>query len=115
MEIAFGDIKHIIIDIVLVECHCVLFHIWVSECPQTDKTSIDFRVWCARKKRPHRDFVAANIAAVNRPLSVCLDPNKTIVSTSFFRVAYGYRVLFVRTLTSEQTDRDIRKRREKMK
>ena len=34
MEIAFGDIKHIIIDIVLVECHRVIFHIWVSECPK---------------------------------------------------------------------------------
>ena len=34
MEIAFGDIKHIIIDIVFVEYHCVLFHIWVSECPK---------------------------------------------------------------------------------
>ena len=33
MEIAFGDINQIIIDI-LVECHCVLFHIWVSECPK---------------------------------------------------------------------------------
>ena len=34
IEIAFGDIKHIIIDIVLVECNCVLFHIWVSKCPK---------------------------------------------------------------------------------
>ena len=36
MEITFYNIKHIIIDIVLVECHCVLglFHIWVSECPK---------------------------------------------------------------------------------
>ena len=34
MEIAFDDIKHIIIDILLVECHCVLFYIWVSECPK---------------------------------------------------------------------------------
>ena len=32
MEIAFGDMKHIIVDIVLVECNCALFHIWVSEC-----------------------------------------------------------------------------------
>ena len=34
MEIAFGDIKNIKIDIVLVECHCVLFQIWVSERPK---------------------------------------------------------------------------------
>ena len=34
MEIAFDDIKHMIIDILLVECQCVLFYIWVSECPQ---------------------------------------------------------------------------------
>ena len=34
MKIAFGDIKHITIDIVLIECHCVLFHIGVSECPK---------------------------------------------------------------------------------
>ena len=34
-EIAFDDIKHIIIDILLlVECHCVLSYIWVSECPK---------------------------------------------------------------------------------
>ena len=33
MEIAFGDINQIIIDISLVERHCVLFYIWVSECP----------------------------------------------------------------------------------
>ena len=33
MEIAFDDIKPIIIDISLVECHCLLFYIWVDECP----------------------------------------------------------------------------------
>ena len=33
MEIAFGDINHIIIDIYIVECHCVLSYLWVSECP----------------------------------------------------------------------------------
>ena len=30
MEIAFDDVKHIIIDILLVECHCVLYSIWVQ-------------------------------------------------------------------------------------
>ena len=34
MEIAFNDIKYIIINILHVECHCVLFNIWVSECPK---------------------------------------------------------------------------------
>ena len=33
IEIAFGDINQIIIDISLVECYCVLFYICVSECP----------------------------------------------------------------------------------
>ena len=32
MEKAFDDIKQIIIDITLVECHCWLFYIWVIEC-----------------------------------------------------------------------------------
>ena len=34
MEIAFDDVKHIIIDILLVECHCVLYSIWVIDCPK---------------------------------------------------------------------------------
>ena len=34
MEIEFDDIKHIIIDILLVECHFMLSHIWVIECPK---------------------------------------------------------------------------------
>ena len=34
MEIAIDDINHTITDISLVECHCVLFYIWVSECPK---------------------------------------------------------------------------------
>ena len=42
MEIAFNDIKHIIIVILLFECNCVLLYIWVSECPNTDKTPGDF-------------------------------------------------------------------------
>ena len=67
MEIAFGDIKHILIDIVVVECHC---HMWSVNVPNTDKPPGDVRIWCARK----RDVVAANIAAVNLPLSVCSDP-----------------------------------------
>ena len=33
MEIAFDDVKHIIIDILLIEYHCVLFYIWVNICP----------------------------------------------------------------------------------
>ena len=48
MEMTFRDIKHIVIDIVLVECHCVLLHIWVIS--QIQITLGDFRVWCARKK-----------------------------------------------------------------
>ena len=32
MEIAVDDINHVIIDIFLVQCHCVSFYIWVSEC-----------------------------------------------------------------------------------
>ena len=59
MEIAFGDINHIIIDIYLVECHCVLFHLWVSECP--NNTPGDFPIWCA------------NIAAIIPPCSVYSD------------------------------------------
>ena len=34
MEIAFDDIKHIMIEILLVENHCVLSYIRVSECPK---------------------------------------------------------------------------------
>ena len=34
MEITFNDVKNILIGILLVECHCVLFYIWVSECPK---------------------------------------------------------------------------------
>ena len=34
MGIAFGDIKHIIIDILFFEDYCVLFYIWVSKCPK---------------------------------------------------------------------------------
>ena len=42
--------------------------------PNTDKTPGDFRNWCARKK----DFVAANIAAIILPRSVCPDTNSYI-------------------------------------
>ena len=38
--------------------------------PITDETPGDFRIWCARKK----NFVAANIAAIILPRSVCSDP-----------------------------------------
>ena len=72
MEIAFGDINQIIIDILLVECHCVLFNYMSMNVPITDKIPSDFRIWCARKK----DFVAANIAAIIAPQSVCSDPKK---------------------------------------
>ena len=34
MEVAFDDIKHIVINILLFECHCVLFYIYVIECPK---------------------------------------------------------------------------------
>ena len=71
MEITFDDIKYIIIDIVLVECNCVLFIFGSVNVSNTDKTPGDFRIWCARKK----DCVSANIAAANLPLSVCSYPN----------------------------------------
>ena len=41
-EIAFDDIKHVIIDILLVKCHRVLFSIWVSEYPKFRYTLGDF-------------------------------------------------------------------------
>ena len=31
IEIAFDDVIN---DILLVECHCMLFYIWISECPK---------------------------------------------------------------------------------
>ena len=65
MEIAFDDIKHIIIDVLLVECHLCYF-IFGS----VNVTNTDFRIWCARKN----NFVAANIAAIILPRSVCSDP-----------------------------------------
>ena len=64
MEVAFDDIKHIIIDILLVECHCVLFYIWVSECPKYDFAFDGIQ----------KNFVAANTAAINLPRCVCSDP-----------------------------------------
>ena len=69
MEIAFGDINQIIIDISLVECHCYSILVSVNV-PITDKTPGDFRIWCACEKK----FVAANIAAIILPRSVCSDP-----------------------------------------
>ena len=50
---------------------CFFFIFWSVNVPNTDKTPGDFRIRCTRKK----DFVAANIAAVNLPLFVCSDPN----------------------------------------
>ena len=71
MEIAFGDIKHIMIDSLLVEYHCVLFYIWVRECPK-------YRANCTQN-----DFVAANIAAIMLPRFVCLDPYSVNVKMLF--------------------------------
>ena len=45
MEITFDDIKHIIIDISLVECHCILLYILVSECPKYIYNFRRFRIW----------------------------------------------------------------------
>ena len=67
MEIAFGDINQIIIDILFIECHCVLSYYGSMNVPITDKTPNDFCIWCARKK----EFVAAIIAL----RSVCSEPN----------------------------------------
>ena len=51
VEIAFDDINHIIIDISLVECHCVLFYIWVSECPNYRYNSRRFsHLVCTQKQ-----------------------------------------------------------------
>ena len=72
MEIAFGEINQIIIDILLAKCHFVLFHYGSMNVPITDKTPGDFRIWCAHKK----DFVAANIVAIIAPRYVCSDPNE---------------------------------------
>ena len=71
MEIAFADIKHILIDIVVVECHC---HMWSLNVPNTDKTPGDFSIWCARKKRCCRcEYIGGKSAAfcVFGPLRVC--------------------------------------------
>ena len=84
MEIAFDDINHIIIDISLVECHCVLSNIWVSESPITETTSGDFRIWRARKN----NFVTANITAIILPRYVCSDPYSAdkLLATEIARV-----------------------------
>ena len=70
MEIAFDDINHIIIDTLLLNVILCYFIFGSVNVPITDKTPGDFRIWCARKK----DSVAANIAAIVPPRSVCSDP-----------------------------------------
>ena len=66
MEITFNDVKNILIGILLVECHCVLFYTWVSECPKYRYYFRQFPFGMHAKK----EFVAAIILQH----SVCSDP-----------------------------------------
>ena len=60
------------------------------------------KITCMRTQRRYRrerqTRFAVQIAAIFLSRSVCTVTNKAVVSTSFFRVAYGYHVLSVRTL-----------------
>ena len=72
-EIAFYDIKHIIIDILLVECRCMLLIFWSVNIPNTYTTPGNFALG-VHEKESHHNFVAANIAAIILSRSVCSDP-----------------------------------------
>ena len=68
IEIPFGDIKHNYYNRYRTRrmSLCIISYLgqWMSQIQI--KLPAIFTLWCARKK----DFVAANIAAVNLPLSV---------------------------------------------